>query len=96
MEKENYIKEQYELLETLKCEYEIENFNRYLNWKINFGKYKGETYATLISCYPSYLDWAIEKKMIHEKVVECYKLRKRIQSLESQISYSINNRDNSN
>ena len=83
MNKEDYLNKQWELVETLKLEYELESFNEILNWTINFGKHKGETYATIFSCYPSYVEFLIKKNMINEKVKNCYLLRKRIEREET-------------
>jgi hypothetical protein len=68
MNKQESLLKQWELVETLKLEYELESFNKILNWTINFGKHKGETYATIFSCYPSYVEFLIRKNMINEKL----------------------------
>ena len=81
-----FLKEQKELLETLKCEYEIENYDKCLKWTLKFGKHKGETFEDVYTFYPQYIIWATEKKMLPEHLVNCFKLKNRIQTVETLIS----------
>ncbi len=66
---------------------ELKVLSHVLNFKVNFGKFKGEKYSTLFTSQFNYLKWLHEKNFLKGDVLDYYNIRQKILRIEADISY---------
>lgn len=62
----------------------IEKYYHVLNWRIGFGKYKGQIYGAIPEYYT---EWLLNQDILKGDLKEYYTLKEKIKDIERTISY---------
>jgi uncharacterized protein (DUF3820 family) len=66
---------------------ELKVLSHVLNFKVNFGKFKGEKYSILFTSQFNYLKWLHEKSFLKGDVLDYYNIRQKVLRIEAEISH---------